>query len=77
MSESKYAGDGTEKRPEFNESHPVWCMLKRQRDNAKAVWVESDMLMQAIEAAPELDKAMQVTFGLGRNPANMTAPPPK
>jgi len=33
--------------------------------------------MQAIEAAPELDKSMQVTFGLGRTPVNTAAPPPK
>ncbi len=75
MSESKYDGGGNEKRPDWSadQTKVVWNMLKRQRDQARIVDVETDLVMQAIEAAPELEFAMQKAFNL-QQPANMQGP---
>lgn len=64
--ENKQAGVGTEERPDWSNdaSKVVWNMLKRQRDQARIVDVETDLVMQAIEAAPELERAMQKAFAL-------------
>ena len=49
----------------------VWNRLRILRDANKKVSEEADLLMQAIEAAPELDMSMQVAFGISGQAASV------
>jgi len=64
-------GEAADERPDFTkepQKFVAWNMLKRQRDQARKVAYESDVLMQAIEAAPEIESAMQVAFNFQQQP---------
>lgn len=51
-------------RPELNPSHVAWTVLKELRDNNQKIATKADLMMKAIEAAPELDEAMCITMGI-------------
>lgn len=59
-----------DERPDWTKDQKkvVWNRLKLMRDANRKVAEEADMLMQAIEAAPELDLSMQVAFGISNQP---------
>lgn len=51
-------------RPEMGPKYIAWNQLKKQRDYNRRVATDSDLIMQAIEAAPELDEAMCISMGI-------------
>lgn len=53
-----------EPRPEMGPKYIAWNQLKKQRDYNRRVAADSDLIMQAIEAAPELDEAMCISMGI-------------
>ena len=57
----------TAERPNFtsdNKNKVVWNQCKMLRDSNRRSADAADLVMQAIEAAPELDLAMQAAFGI-------------
>jgi hypothetical protein len=59
-------------RPQLNPSQVAWTVLKELRDKNQEVANAADLLMQAIEAAPEIDAAMCATMGIRpKTPPNM------
>lgn len=51
-------------RPELNGSYVAWTVLRDLRDGNQKLADNADLLMQAIETAPELDAAMCITMGI-------------
>lgn len=55
---------GADGRQQFNPGMVAWTALKELRDANRRVADSADLLMQAIEAAPELDAAMCIGMGI-------------
>lgn len=53
-----------ESRPQLNPGHVAWTVLKDLRDANQKIANGADLLMRAIEAAPEIDEAMTITMGI-------------
>lgn len=51
-------------RVDLGPGHTSWSRLKALRDGNQNIANSADLLMQAIEAAPELDAAMVKAFGI-------------